>query len=327
MFLTDNGTVSVEYNAGMRGRKGSTYEGGHRVPLFIRWLDGNLQAGKKVHELTAHLDITPTLIDLCELKTKKQLSFDGQSLSPLLYNDLSSWNRERIYITQSTQSIPGGYHVAAPKYGNTVVCKQQWRLVNDELYDLKSDPSQENNLADRYPEIVQVLKDNHEKYWKDIQPYTERIARVHIGNPKQPVTVLSLSGVTPSNGGHAEWSMAGAIAARKINGKWPLYVEQSGQYEIELRRWPREVDRAINEFEDLGGRVPMKEFRKDATQIVPDSARVKIGDTNICRKLNSGAKSVKFQIKLDQGNTDIQTWFIDSDGTRRTAYWVYVKRI
>lgn len=327
MFLTDNGTVSKEYNAGMRGRKASPYEGGHRVPLLIRWPNGNFQPGKEINELTAHLDIVPTLIDLCGLKTKKQISFDGQSLVPLFYNKHATWNQERIYISQFTQGVPGGYHVAAPKWGNTVVCKQQWRLVDNELYDLKIDPGQKNNLANRHPEIVKELKDAYEKYWEDIQPYTERIARVHLGNSKQEVTTFSLSGVTPCEGCPAEWSMEGAIKAREIVGKWPVFIEQSGQYEIELRRWPREVDRAINEFEGLGGRVPMKEFSKDAVQISPDSARVKIGDTDIYRKIKPDARSIRFQVNLTQGPTDLQAWFIDNNGTVRVAYWVYVSRI
>lgn len=327
MFLTDNGTVSSEYNAGMRGRKGSPYEGGHRVPLFIRWPNGKFLSGKEVKELTTHMDIVPTLIDLCGLKTQKKLSFDGQSLKPLLYNDHSNWNNERTYISQATQFIPGNYHITAPEWGNTVVCKQKWRLVNNELYDLKSDPGQKNNLADRHPGVVKELKDDYEKYWKDIQPYTERIARVHLGNPQQPVTTFSLSGVTPCEGCPAEWSMDGAIKARGITGKWPVFVEQPGLYEVELRRWPRELDQAINAYKGLGGRVPIKEFSKDAVQISPDSARVKIGDTDICRKINPDAKSIRFQITLAKGPTDLQTWFIDKDGTARVAYWVYVNRL
>ncbi len=327
MFLTDNGTVSTEYNAGMRGRKASPYEGGHRVPLFIRWPNGKFHSRKEIKELTTHMDIVPTLIDLCRLKTEKQLSFDGQSLRPLLYNEHAVWDQERIYITQSTQGVPGGYHVEAPKWGNTVVCKQQWRLLGNELYDLKSDPGQENNLADRYPKVVNELKNAYEKYWKDIQPYTERIARVHIGDPRQPFTTFSLSGVTPCQGCPAEWSMDGAVNAREIVGKWPVYVEQSGQYEIELRRWPREVDQAINEFKGLGGRVPMREFREDAVQISPDSARVKIEDIDICRKINPDEKSIFYQVTLAQGPADLQAWFIDKDGTERVAYWVYVKKI
>jgi arylsulfatase A-like enzyme len=328
IFLTDNGTVSTEYNAGMRGRKGSQYEGGHRVPLFIRWPNGRFRSEKEIDELTCHIDIFPTLIDLCGLKTEKPLAFDGQSLKPLIYNnDRSNWNNDRIYISQSTQSVPGRYHVNAPKKGKTVVCKQKWRLINNnELYNLKNDPGQESNIADQFPGVVSELKDDYEKYWNDIQPYTERIARVHIGCPNQPVTEFALVSVTPCQGCSGSWSMADAINARKITGRWPVFVEQSGEYEIELRRWPRELNKAINAFKGLGGRVPMGKFQKDAVQISPESARVKIGEIDLRKTINPDKKSIKFKIDLEKGPTDIQTWFTYKDGTSSTAYWVYISK-
>ena len=82
IFLTDNGTAHGAtfsdargndgklvsgYNAGMRGRKGSPYEGGHRVPCFLHWPAGKLTGGRDVDGLSAHLDLLPTLIDLCGL--------------------------------------------------------------------------------------------------------------------------------------------------------------------------------------------------------------------------------------------------------------------
>src|SRR5690606_32697102 len=73
IFMTDNGTsggcqldgeghVIRGYNAGMRGEKGSYYDGGHRVPLFLRWPAVNLQGGRDVNEMLFHVDLLPTLI-------------------------------------------------------------------------------------------------------------------------------------------------------------------------------------------------------------------------------------------------------------------------
>ena len=329
LFLTDNGTVSLEYNAGMRGRKASAYEGGHRVPLFIRWGNGNFKCEKEIKELTCHMDIFPTLIDLCRLKTEKDLSFDGQSLKPLLDANYSNWNNDRTYVTQFTSGVPGGYHITLPKWGNTVVCKQQWRLVNnEELYNLQGDPGEDNNVAERYPEVVEELKKVYEENWKYIQPYTEKIARVHIGDEKQAVSTFSLTNVTPCEGYLGDfWSIASAVNAIEIDGKWPVYVEQTGQYEIELRRWPKELDQPINAYEGLGGTVPITEFQTDAIQISPDSAIVRIEETYISRKIDPNEKSIRFQVSLNRGMTDLQTWFIDKDGTTRIAYWVYVRKI
>ena len=103
IFMTDNGTGSglvrnkkgqiIEgrgFDGNMRGKKGSEYEGGHRVPFIIRWPNGNIEAGKSVEELTAHIDILPTLIDLCKLPASK-IDFDGASLRDLLYPGKELW--------------------------------------------------------------------------------------------------------------------------------------------------------------------------------------------------------------------------------------------
>lgn len=81
IFMTDNGAAegyreagntpandTQGFNAGVRGAKGSPYDGGHRVPFFIRWPSGGITGGREVNCLAAHLDVLPTLIELCGLK-------------------------------------------------------------------------------------------------------------------------------------------------------------------------------------------------------------------------------------------------------------------
>lgn len=88
IFMTDNGTASGGaraprpskndqaatardwrgFNDGMRGTKGSEYDGGHRVPCFFRWPAGKLIAGRDVDRIAAHVDILPTLTELCDLQ-------------------------------------------------------------------------------------------------------------------------------------------------------------------------------------------------------------------------------------------------------------------
>ena len=80
IFMTDNGTSAgakfdgleslpkYGYNAGMRGKKSSIYDGGHRVPFFIYWPNGNIKGGKDISHLSAHIDVFPSLVELCQLK-------------------------------------------------------------------------------------------------------------------------------------------------------------------------------------------------------------------------------------------------------------------
>jgi arylsulfatase A-like enzyme len=89
IFMTDNGGTSgvPVFNAGVRGKKIDLWEGGHRVPCFIRWPAGKLRAARDIAELTEVQDILPTLVDLCGLRKPRQARFDGLSLAKLLRGD------------------------------------------------------------------------------------------------------------------------------------------------------------------------------------------------------------------------------------------------
>ena len=93
--MTDNGSamgcdldaqqfVNAGYNAGMRGKKGSPYEGGHRVPLFMHWPGGGFTEKHEVHELTANIDLLPTLIDLCDLEVSASAGFPWNEYSSVI---------------------------------------------------------------------------------------------------------------------------------------------------------------------------------------------------------------------------------------------------
>jgi arylsulfatase A-like enzyme len=72
IFKTDNGSLLGPryFNAGMRGRKTELWEGGHRVPCFIRWPDGNLAKPQDIGGLTQVQDILPTLLELSGIKAE-----------------------------------------------------------------------------------------------------------------------------------------------------------------------------------------------------------------------------------------------------------------
>jgi arylsulfatase B len=123
IFMTDNGTSGGGYSAGMRGKKGSEYDGGHRVPCFIRWPGGGLTGPGDIDRLTAHVDLLPTLIELCGLKSPRGVRFDGDSLVPLLTGGDESWP-DRTLITDSQR-------IEHPeKWRKSAVMTDRWRLVN-----------------------------------------------------------------------------------------------------------------------------------------------------------------------------------------------------
>ncbi len=98
LFLTDNGgTAGVAgYNAGMRGKKGTVHEGGHRAACFVHWPKAGLDRGRDIDTLTAHFDLFPTLADWCDLSTNVQ--FDGRSLAPLVGDEAASWPSRTLLV-------------------------------------------------------------------------------------------------------------------------------------------------------------------------------------------------------------------------------------
>ena len=150
IFMTDNGgTGGVKvYNAGMRDGKASNYDGGHRVPCFVRWPAGGLRAPGDVDTLARAQDLLPTLIDLCGLKKPEDAAFDGASLAPLLRGKATPDLDGRMFVVQC--AIWDEYQ-GAVKWSGAVLW-DKWRLVKGrELYDIRSDPGQEKGRGRAAP--------------------------------------------------------------------------------------------------------------------------------------------------------------------------------
>ena len=165
IFMTDNGgTYGLPvWNAGMRGGKTEYYEGGHRVPCFVRWPAGGLRQPGDVGELTECQDLLPTLADLCGLRKPAAAQFDGVSLAALLHGKQQPELAERKLVVQfgmfETEYL-------GPTKWNCTVMWRKWRLVRGkELYDIATDPGQKTDVATRHPEIVKSLRDHYETWW------------------------------------------------------------------------------------------------------------------------------------------------------------------
>ena len=141
VFLTDNGPNGLRYNSNMKGRKGSAHEGGVRVPLFIRY-PSRIKPRSKVSTIAAHIDLLPTIMDLCGINDYKTKPLDGKSLVPLIDDKNTVWE-ERLLFTAW-----GGTKL---KDSKKAVRSKRWRAVDErrgwELYDMLNDPDQKKNLA------------------------------------------------------------------------------------------------------------------------------------------------------------------------------------
>jgi arylsulfatase A-like enzyme len=307
IFMTDNGLSTPKlprsgpfyYNAGMRGLKGSAYEGGHRVPFFIRWPYGGIKGGKDISTLTAQFDLMPTLIDLCGLENKHPIDFDGISFVPLLKGDDSNWPERTLFVHNQRVNTP-------VKWRNCVVMNRQYRLINgQELYDIKKDPGQENDIAGLYPAVLEELRTSYDVWWEDMSESFDKYNRLYIGSDKENPTRITCH----------DWFSEEPLRVfdqetirqrEHTNGFWAVHVVEDGEYEFTCRTFPIE--------EDTGLQV--------------SKVRLKIGDKELEKEVNHpGSSEVKLRMKLTKGDAFMQTWFYEKDGNNYGVPYLYIKRL
>lgn len=313
IFSTDNGTARgmlkpnaigkgfkwIGFNGGLRGTKGSNLEGGHRVPFFVHWPAGGVTGGREVDTLTAQFDLLPTFVDLCELKMPRAVEFDGQSLKQLWQesdNETDLENRTLIVHSQRMEN--------PKKWNRCEVMKQNWRLVNGKyLHDLDVDRSQENDVADKYPEVVQELRASYDQWWDSVSTRFDEYVRIPLGADEAPTVELTCHDWHATKG-EVPWNQGKIRANPLANGYWAIEVRKAGKYEFILRARPAGV-----KYEFPAG-----------------EARLKLGEQDQTVTVELGQQSISLIADLPAGPALLQTWISDTDGKERGAYFVEVKR-
>jgi arylsulfatase A-like enzyme len=137
IYFSDNGPNSWRWNGGMKGRKGSTDEGGVRVPCFVRW-PGHIRPGTKVRQIAGAIDLLPTLAGMAGIPIVGNKPLDGKDIRPLLLGKDQDWPDRMIFSHQA---------------GKVSVRTQQYRLdAQGALFDMVADPGQDRDIARQAPE-------------------------------------------------------------------------------------------------------------------------------------------------------------------------------
>ena len=313
IFLTDNGSTlfQQDYNAGMRGFKGSLYEGGHRVPCFISWPAGELVQPTEIEQITICQDILPTLIDLCELELEEPVDFNGISIAGLLRGTEQPELEDRVEIIQVSMDQFEG-----------VVMHKNWRLVNGlDLYNLETDPAQEINLADQHPEVVSNLLSEYNRWWMPIEP--EGIPEPYYIDGTEEVMLTAYDWYD----GDRIYNWPHLRAGEKSNGQYYVIFTEGGEYSFSLRRWPREADAGITE--SVPAFTPFDPFLgslEEGVALDIVMAYLAVGEEGQEAEVLPGDKEVVFNMFVPEGECIIQTFFMDRRGEVFGAYYLYINK-
>ena len=342
IFTTDNGTATGQkvFNAGMRGKKGSEYDGGHRVPFIAHWPAAGWNRKHACDRLCHAVDVVPTLVEVVGGKRPEGLTWDGISIRPLLDPavDTAAWP-DRMLVTDSQR-------VRDPiKWKQTAVMSQQWRLVNGkELYDIEADPGQQRNVAADHPNQVAAMTAFYDAWWTELEPTFAQTTEIYLGHPD--AAEVTLTGHDWISSGYAPWNQqliraaagfprtakqnkqpAGAKASRH-QAHWAVKVITAGDYTVAIHRWPAEAKRAIVAGLPPGKPVPgaSRAFRETPGLALPlVSACLRIDGRDLkTAAVDPDARVVRFTVPLEAGSHQLAPVFRTADGDELGAYYCTV---
>jgi arylsulfatase A-like enzyme len=159
VYFSDNGPNGNRWNGGMRGIKGSVYDGGTRSPLHIRW-PAKIKPGTRVEINAAAIDLLPTLAALGGVAFQPAKPLDGRDLAPLLLGGGVDWDERMLFTLQGS--------ARRAKWG---VRHGVFRYYHDgELHDVSNDPGQAADLSVSHPEQAARMRAAGETYLREVAP-------------------------------------------------------------------------------------------------------------------------------------------------------------
>lgn len=228
LYFSDNGPNSERWNAGMKGRKGSTDEGGVRSPLVMRW-PAKIQKGSIIEEVTSGIDLLPSLTSMAGISMTSKLPLDGVNFAGLFTDKKVNWDKDRLILNGWKKKFS--------------IRSQKFRLDNaGKLFDIENDRAQARPLdlkkySAEYTSMNKALLDykkqaTEELPVKDLRPFV-------ICHPDFPNTQIPArdgkthGGVKRSN----KWPNCSFFTNwTSLNDKITFDVEvaEGGEFEVEI---------------------------------------------------------------------------------------------
>ena len=293
VLFSDNGCQKHNgYNAGFQGWKGTPFEGGIHQFCFVRWPE-HLRAGQGVDRIAAHIDLAPTLLDLCAVSKPAAVKFDGVSLAPLLRGQAGAWPDRTLFFQWHRGDAPDRYRGFAAR-------SQDWKLVQPvgaggarwdgkpqfQLYDMAHDPLELHDVAAEHADIVAQLKTRYDAWFTDVTGARDYAVppRIFIGASQENPVLLT----------RQDWRGQTGTGARIGLGYWDVNVVERGGYNVKLRF--------------------------DAAKAAGE-ATLTCGDTSARTKIAAGASECDFKnVSLPSGPRRLEARLITGADTRGPTY-------
>lgn len=340
VFMTDNGsshrqthsdlTLKKQYqwltekypkwlpNAGMNGYKGYVHDGGHRVPFFISYPNGNLKTGD-YNNLTAHYDIMPTLLELAGVELADK-NIDGSSLATLFTQGEDKRLDDRSVVI-TNQRV---YHPSDKR--PTAVATQKWRFISQNnkelLFDIELDPGQQTNVIAKFPEVADQLRAEKLLWWTDAKNAGFKDRYIGVGNPAEnPVRLNAMDWMEVPDSQPVPWFIGHQAAADEYDYThwlteekkyyalpWYINVEQTGNYQVKAY------------YHDIPA----------ATPVLKKYCIIDANGKQYIERVYGRASHCVVDIPLNHGQQKITAWFTDDKNkttskAEKAAFYLYIE--
>ena len=260
IFMTDNGPQQIRYVSGMRGRKGSVYQGGVRVPFYMRY-PASFQGNKDIETMAAHMDILPTLSQLCKVEMPKDRIIDGKNLLPLLSGEQVDWE-DRALFFYWTRRFPELYNNMALQKGSyKLVGKTDYNaeIEKFELFNIEKDVYEQNNVVLENKVTANNLKSELDVIYEDL------ISSDNLVNPPRIIVGSIFENPVILNRNDAG-GQRGIWAQEEIYGKWNVHI-QEGNYNIKFK-FIKPVKANGRMFLETNGSIKQMKNEKEDVDII-----------------------------------------------------------
>ena len=228
IFMTDNGPQQRRYVGGLRDRKGSVFQGGIRVPFYLSY-PAFFAGNREIEEPSAHLDLVPTLAEICNLDLPKDRTIDGRSLLPLLKNP-STTLPERSLFSYWSRGYPELYvNIALQRGDYKLIGNTDYGAPVDkfELFNVYKDPFEETNLIQVEKSKATALKTELDSIYQSLihSPNLVNQPRIILGHPAENPVILNRNDAAGERG---IWNQ------EEVYGFWRVKIE-AGNYNIKFK--------------------------------------------------------------------------------------------